>query len=354
MKVVFRVDASQYIGSGHVMRCLVLAEALRLNGHMVIFATREQNADLNVFIKKKGFNLIRLMQPSVWKVPNSTDDYEAWLQVSEIQDYQDFVTKVTEVDLVIVDHYGLNALWHTKVKETLQCKLMVIDDLVRSHKADIVLDQTLNRRTREYTDLHPCLALTGTDYALLKPEFASMREKMLNRSQHQHTILISMGGVDLPNASMNVLTTLLTKKQKLPTTILLSKRSPNYDQVKSFALENRSWVKHIEFVDDMPTLMCQHTIMIGAPGSTSWERGCLGIPSIVVPIADNQKTIAQELKNSNAVKVVELNDISANLLNALQEIIAGWESYRRINFDLCDGLGCRRTVQQLDRFMKRC
>lgn len=355
MKVVFRVDASQHIGSGHVMRCLVLAEALRFDGHTVLFATREQTSDLNTFINNKGFDLIHLMQPASWLIPETTADYEAWLQVSEEQDYQDFVSKVVNVDLVIVDHYGINADWHNKVKETLKCKLMVIDDLVRLHNADIVLDQTLNRCQKEYTDLHPCLALTGTDFALLKPDFAYVRESLLKKqSPQKHTILISMGGIDQPNASLSVLTALLNEEKRLPVTVLLSQRSPNYEQVKSFALKHGEWVEHIEFVDDMPALMSQYSIMIGAPGSTSWERACLGIPSIIVPIADNQNTIAQQLEQANAVKVVGLNDITADLSSALQEIMTQWESYSRHNFALCDGLGCKRTIQQLNRFMKTC
>jgi UDP-2,4-diacetamido-2,4,6-trideoxy-beta-L-altropyranose hydrolase len=354
MKVVFRVDASQYIGSGHVMRCLVLAETLKLGGHVVSFATRAQTSDLNIFIKNKGFELIHLMQPTLWQTPQNTADYEAWLQVSEKQDYQDFVSKVMKADLVVVDHYGINADWHHQVKHDLECTLMVIDDLVRKHDADIILDQTLNRRPHEYTGLQSCLALTGTDYALLKPGFGSVRESLQKQPPKKHTILISMGGIDQPNASLRVLNTLQNEMQKLPTTVLLSKRSPNYEQVKAFALAHSAWVEHIEFVDDMPAFMSKYSIMIGAPGSTSWERACLGIPSIIVPIADNQNTIAQELAAAKAVKVVKLNNITTELVTALEEIITHWECYSRYNFALCDGLGCQRTIQQLKRFMKVC
>ena len=94
--------------------------------------------------------------------------------------------------------------------------------------------------------------------------------------------------------------------------------------------------------------------MIGAPGSTSWERACLGIPSIIVPIADNQNTIAQQLEEANAVKVVKLNNIANELSGALQEIITHWQRYRTHNLALCDGLGCKRVTLQLKRFMKLC
>jgi UDP-2,4-diacetamido-2,4,6-trideoxy-beta-L-altropyranose hydrolase len=351
VKVVFRVDASQYIGSGHVMRCLVLAQALKLDGHTVVFASREQVSDLNAFIKSKGFELINLVQPTLWLIPKNTADYAAWLQISEEHDYKDFLSKVISADLVVVDHYGINANWHHHVKSYLGCRLMVIDDLVRAHNADIILDQTLNRRACEYTKLNKCLALTGTDYALLKPEFALKRGVLKNQQPQKHTILISMGGVDQPNASLKVLNTLLDEMQHLPITVLLSKRSPNYEQVKAFAQEHSAWVEHIEFVDNMPDLMIRHSIMIGAPGSTSWERACLGIPSIIIPIADNQNTIARQLEQAKAVKVVELNNITHELINALHEIMGDWESYSKHNYALCDGLGCKRTVQQLNKFI---
>lgn len=355
MRVVFRVDASQHIGSGHVMRCLVLAEALRDNGYSVLFATRAQVADLNDFISSKGFSVIDLMQPSYWQTPTSSADYAAWLQVSEIEDSQDFIYKVENADLVIVDHYGINIKWHKQVKQHLSCTLMVIDDLVREHEADIVLDQTLNRDALEYTKFRDCLALTGTDYALLKPGFRSSRETLFHKGEpNKHTILISMGGVDLPNASLSALVALQHLEEKILTTVLLSKRSPNYEVVKTFVNTNSDWVNHVDFVDNMPEFMTKYSIMVGAPGSTSWERACLGIPSIIVPIADNQQTIAQQLESANAVKVVELENIKSDLVASLKEILSQWQNYRAHNFALCDGLGCDRALKQLKRFMEQC
>ena len=354
MKVVFRVDASQHIGSGHVMRCLVLAEALRLEGHKVLFATRSQVSDLNTFIKSKGFELIPLKQPSSWLIPKHTGDYTAWLQVRVEQDCEDFLSKVNSANLVIVDHYGITANWHEKVKRRLGCVLMVIDDLVREHYADIVLDQTLNRYSLEYTQIKPCLALTGTDYALLKPDFSVVRSRMQSLSPQNHRLLISMGGIDKPNTSLRALNALASQSKKINTTVLLSQRSPHFEEVKAFALAHAEWVEHVEFVDDMPNFMNNYTVMVGAPGSTSWERACLGIPSVIVPIADNQLTIAQQLEKAKAVKVIELDNIEDEIIPAINEIISQWASYRANNLLLCDGLGCMRVVTQLKRLIKSC
>ena len=150
MKIVFRADSSIYIGSGHIMRCLVLASMLREHGHQVSFACRPQKGDLLDFVRNKGFEVKELIVPSEWSTPKSSADYEAWLQVPWNVDVDSFVSKFDSVDLVIVDHYGINAEWEKHCKTQLQCKLFVIDDLLRPHNADMILDQTLSRTPSEY------------------------------------------------------------------------------------------------------------------------------------------------------------------------------------------------------------
>lgn len=330
------------------MRCLALAEELRDTGYEITFATREQASDLNSFILENRFKLINLKKPQKYQLPRGTADYARWLQIPEKEDAEDFISKMTDIDLVIIDHYGINRNWHELVKKELGCKVMVIDDLVREHNADLIVDQTLNRKHSEYSKLQRCIALTGTKYALLKPGFAVARKKLKHSPKQKNKILITMGGIDQPNASLQVLKALLGMKLEIPTTVLLSERSPNYESVKTFALANPSWVEHVDFVCDMPTFMSKYSIVIGAPGSSSWERACLGIPSILVPLAENQNAIAEELEKADAVKVVKLNDITKDLSYALDGIISCWENYSVNNFELCDGLGIERIIMNIN------
>ncbi len=355
MKVVIRVDASQHIGSGHVMRCLVLAEALKDDGQEVMFATREQMSDLNAFIVQKGFGVIALQQPSEWKTPRDTADYAVWLQMTEEEDADDFIEKAGHADLVIVDHYGISKYWHDKIKAKLGCTLFVIDDLVRANSADLLLDQTLNRAANEYVlSAENSMALTGTDYALLKPEFAKVRHQLKTELRPNHKILISMGGIDQPNASLAVLESLSKHIPKIPTTVLLSQRAPNYESVRSFAVSHSSWVEHIDFVENMANFMAQYTVAIGAPGSTSWERACLGIPAIIVPIAENQKDIATALKKAKAAEVIQLDEIDETMAIMLERVMENWSLYREANFALCDGKGCDRVIAHIKKVMNVC
>lgn len=354
MRVVFRVDASIHIGSGHVMRCLVLAQELKRIGYNVLFATREQKADLNTLINTRGFEVIALQKPYEWSTPSHSSDYAAWLQMTEEQDCLDFIKKVKYADLVIVDHYGIGATWHEIVKNKLNCILTVIDDLVRVHRAHIVVDQTLNRQPTSYEKIFPCKALTGTDYALLSPEFTKQRQNQQQNSPSSHNILITMGGIDKPNATLEVLKALATVKKPHPTTVLLSQRAPHYSAIKRFAEKHPDWVKHIEFVDNMASFMSQFSLAIGAPGSTSWERACLGIPSILVPIADNQNDISKALVNAKAVKLIKLEDISNQLISTIEYLVKYWQYYSKQNLALCDGMGVKRVTQTLQEALQTC
>jgi len=349
MNIVIRADASIHIGSGHIMRCLVLANALREQGHTVSFASRPQQGDRVEFVRNKGFEVYELVIPAYWQSPQNSADYVAWLQVPWQKDAESLIHQVDNVDLLIVDHYGLNADWELLVKNSLLCKVFAIDDLVRKHQADLILDQTLLRNSLEYKDINPrSVVLVGCDFALLKPNFISYREKALEVSvlPLEVKILISMGGVDQPNATLQTLEALSKIIGNKPSvTVLLSSAAPHYQSVKNFSLEHSSWVNHIGFVENMAELMLAHHIAIGAPGGTSWERACLGIPSIIIPLADNQQTISAKLVQVGAVIRVDLDDISSSLLSAYQTIIGEWSTMSMVNFSLCDGLGLLRITQ---------
>ncbi|MCV5261658.1 UDP-2,4-diacetamido-2,4,6-trideoxy-beta-L-altropyranose hydrolase, partial [Escherichia coli] len=102
-----------------------------------------------------------------------------------------------------------------------------------------------------------------------------------------------MGGIDAPNATFKVLESLCGKVEA-KFTVLLSPRAPHFDQVKELCA-SRADVSHLDFVSDMASLMLEHDIAIGAPGTTSWERACLGLPNVIVPLAENQQLICKQL-----------------------------------------------------------
>lgn len=363
VNIIIRTDASVHIGSGHVMRCLVLAQGLTQLGHLVRFVCRPQAGDLITFIESKGFCVSTLAPPSIELIPTTSADYAAWLQVPWQQDAQDLLAEVAASELIIVDHYALNADWQLCIQQALHCKIMVIDDLAREHHADLILDQTLLRRADEYQSQSKpefqsqlqaqenhdeSTILTGCKFALLNPQFSYYRADALANDvlSSRPKLLLSMGGIDQPNATLLVLKALaeLPKLSRPLVTVLLGLRAPHYLEVKAFCLQHSDWIKHIDFVDNMAALMLQHQVAIGAPGTTSWERACLGLPSIIIPLAENQQTISRNLVAVDAAYKIERDDITDHLLSCYQKLLKNWPQLRANNLKLCDGLGLKRVL----------
>ena len=348
MKVVFRVDASLLIGSGHVMRCMVLADELKRKGHNILFACTPLDGDLRSFISDSGFDVVTLPVPKHEVTPKHQSDYVSWLQKSVLEDVQDFISTVTSADLVITDHYAIGKEWQRIAINSLNCRLLALDDLARCHQADLILDQTLGRNKLDYHESNSQV-LAGCEYALLKPKFANERESALSRTLTEGVpkILISMGGVDAPNATLKVLES-LHWQIRAEFTVLLSPRAPHFKEVKAWCL-NRSNVRHIAFVSDMAALMLKHDIAIGAPGTTSWERACLGLPNIIVPLADNQQMICEQLVKCKAAKKVAIDDIDKCMLQLYQSTLEQWGQYKSANLALCDGRGAKRVAFELEQ-----
>jgi len=354
LKIIFRVDSSVYIGTGHVMRCLVLANALTKQGNVVSFASRGQPGDLIGFIRNKGYEVHELAKPALCRVPINNADYEAWLQVPWQQDADSLIQQIDTADVLIVDHYGLNADWERYVKKSLGCKVIVIDDLVRDHDADMIIDQTHLRAPQEYKLINSNTeVLAGCAFALISPLFSDYRAKLpLTKTLcSKPKVLVSMGGIDSVNATLKVLKELVHKDCLI--TVLLSPQCPSYSNVVSFCHLNSNKVTHLDFTDDMAGLMSQHDIAVGAPGSTAWERACLGIPSIIIPVAENQNTNCVNLLKAKAVLHVELEKISEKLQMSYDNLVENFTLLRTANLALCDGLGVRRVSSEINLMLQR-
>jgi len=336
-----RTDASLPIGSGHVMRCLTLAEALRDAGGTIAFITRNHPGNLNDYIKSKGFNIHSLPDRNESNLPVSLSGYEKWLGVKQEQDAKETIQALSGVhpDWLIVDHYALNEDWETHLRKN-SSKLMVIDDLSNSHHdCDVLLNQNLGSKKNDYQNKVPenCQLLLGCDYALLRPEFAKLRIKALEKrksTKEIKTILVSMGGSDNQNITYDILQQL---GDKFNIVVVLGGSSPHNEIIKAYAKD-----ENIEVIingRNMAELMLNADLAIGAGGSTSWERCCLGLPTLLYVTADNQKIIANNLAQLGAVIII------GNLKESLQNILNDfslWQSMTEKSQAICDGLGVKR------------
>lgn len=346
MNILIRVDASVWIGSGHVMRCLVIADAMRELGWDVKFACLPQKGDMCDFISSRGYQVIKLIAPIVWKIPQSTSDYSAWLQRDIEDDAFDTLKYLNKIDWLICDHYALDEKWQKIIRSYSIVKIIAIDDLVRKHNAEIIIDQTLNRKESEYQSSN--LVLSGTNFALLNNNFKKLRNLAESRvyKTNNPRILVSMGGVDLPNASLKVLNSLVEWNEFESITVLLSNRSPNFTKIKEFSKLHKK-IKHIPFTSDIANLMLNHDIAVGAPGSTSWERACLGLPSIIIPLAENQADICYQLEKEGICLKLNLSEVEVNLIKKIKYILLNSKELSLKSLSLCDGKGCERVIKEI-------
>ena len=363
MKVAFRVDASLQMGSGHVMRCLTLAKALRAMGAECHFLCREHQGNMLGQIRAAGHHIhpLALVEDSaVVQAQQGTLAHAAWLGTSQQEDAQQSidVLQSLQLDWLVVDHYALDACWHRQLRALCR-NLMVIDDLAdREHDCDLLLDQTFGRHVADYQRLVPenCKLLCGSRFALLRPEFAALRLDSLARRAKQSVIkhiLITMGGVDQANATAAVLDALaeVAHVAALRVTVVMGAKAPWLEAVRQQVLQLPFAVDVLVDRHDMADLMAMADFAIGAAGSTAWERCCLGLPCIMVILADNQRTVAAGLQAAGAAQVIAATDAIRDQLPGL--FAAFLEKPQRIQemsmaaSQITDGAGVQAVVQAL-------
>lgn len=362
MLVVFRVDASIEIGTGHVMRCLTLADQLMQFGCSCVFLCREHEGNLGRLIVTRGYE-IRWLTGLSGKIPggNNWNAHAAWLGESWEADAEQTVgaLKGYDVDWLIVDHYALDSQWERHLSSSVG-RLMVIDDLVdRNHSCDLLLDQTYLRTSDEYNGLvgAGCKLLCGSHYTLLRPEFARWRSKSLAKRTQASVgrILINMGGVDKENVTEKVLGAMegsqLSDSTEL--VVVMGGHSPSLASVRHAAALNRFSVTVQTDVDNMAELMTSCELAIGAAGATSWERCCLGLPTVLIVIADNQIGVANVLReNGSAFAVNSIKHIDRELPQVLDRIVNNidvMESVSKSASKVVDGKGAHRVALELMR-----
>lgn len=363
MRIVFRADASVQIGTGHVMRCLTLADELACQGHECRFLCREHEGHLGELITSKGYGLTLLPPRSDSDLDTESrdsDDYALWLGVPWQEDASQTLELLApwKPDWLVVDHYALDAQWERAVANAVS-RIMVIDDLAnRPHECALLLDQNLGRVGSDYDDLLPddCHRLIGPGYALLRPEFAKLREQSLKRRQppELRRILVSLGGVDCTNVTGQVLDALAESALPVSTEldIVMGAAAPYLDEVRQQAdcLPFKATVS--VNVTDMAERMCLADLSIGAAGSTSWERCCLGLPAIVLVLADNQKCSAESMSKHGVAVIVEIVDKIGSTFTWFEDedqVLRDLFSMSYAAKELVDGAGCRRLVEKLDK-----
>ncbi len=365
MNVLIRADVSVNIGTGHVMRCLVLAEMLEKHGAEIQFVCRDFGDGLTSLVKSKGYHLFTLPEPLVPYERNGVEDpaYAEWLGTHWSEDVRQTIDIIEstdiDLDLLVVDHYALDYRWHNEMREYAE-KLMVIDDLAdRKLDCDFLLDQTFERKKDVYDLLVPerCVKLIGSHFALLRPEFEKKRTEAIEKrsaSSVINRVLVSVGGTDPYNVTNMVLDALelVGWQDAACVDVVLGKSAPYYRQIEQKSKTSKLQINLLSDVSNMAELMLAADLAIGAVGVTSWERCCLGLPSVAIVVSDNQILAANNLGSAGVVlNLGKFSEITANeIANNIQYLVENEGAIRAISeksFTVTDGAGACRVVQKV-------
>lgn len=288
--VVFRVDASVKIGSGHVMRCLTLAGQLKETGSEVIFICSDLPGNLASLIVKDGYRVFLIPYLKVSKD-------EKWKR--DLENTVNLLTALNNpIDLLVVDHYGLDYRWEAPLRKFVK-EIMVIDDLAnRQHDCNILLDQNLYQNmNKRYEGLVPlnCKKMLGPKHALLRPEFYEARRKLRPRDGIVKRILVFFGGSDPTNETVKALRAIqMLNRPDIAVDVVVGMSNPFKAEIQQICATMPKTSYYCQ-VNNMAELMTVADLAIGAGGTATWERCFLGLPSIVVAVAENQVVTSQAL-----------------------------------------------------------
>jgi UDP-2,4-diacetamido-2,4,6-trideoxy-beta-L-altropyranose hydrolase len=343
------------------MRCLTLANALQKRGSECQFICRNNKDNLIEYIRGQGYLVLELPTVDVkLQLADGDPIHASWLGVDWKTDAEQTLDAIKGgyYDWLVVDHYAIGANWE-KALYLKSRQILVIDDLAdRPHNCNLLLDQTLCRSKHEYKSLvgKNTGLLLGAQYSLLRPEFAEWRRYSLHRAPRHNLrqLLLSMGGVDRDNVIGQTLTTLGTCEflTDIKITVVMGPLSPWLSQVESQASEMRHLTQVLSGVNNMAELMANSDLAIGAAGGTSWERCCLGLPSILIVLAQNQLTLARTLAGLGAARLIEekekIQDDLPRILKSLIEVPSELEAMHSISSALIDGEGALEVVKALE------
>lgn len=320
MNVIIRADASTSIGSGHVMRCLTLAHRLKKEENAkVVFVMRVLPGNLIDVVDKQGFEVLQLL-PANQKY--SLNGYGLWLTVPIEVDAQQTIEVLQYylqehgcdvADRLIVDSYALDEQWELLLR--LYCnEIMVIDDLAnRRHDCDILLDQNfyLNKDVR-YVGLVPehCKMLLGPEYALLREEFREAKKHLRKRDGIIKNILVFYGGSDLTNETekaIKALVQLHDEGYNFTADVITGVSNSRREKIKKLCSKYH-FLHYYCQVSNMAEFMNKADLMLGAGGSTTWERLYMELPSLVTAVAENQIQGCEDCSQAGIIEYLGIND----------------------------------------------
>jgi UDP-2,4-diacetamido-2,4,6-trideoxy-beta-L-altropyranose hydrolase len=346
MNLIIRSDASVEIGTGHIMRCLALAQALQEQGGQAIFVFANKSSALENRLLLEGMQVVYLSVES-----GSTEDAKQTMNFSLIFNAQ----------WIVIDGYQFGSEYQKIIKNS-GVNLLFIDDYGHAeiYSADLVLNQNISAQSEwyQYRSPHTQLLL-GERYTLLRKEFTTWRGYQKQITDNVKNILITLGGSDPNNITAWILEALqLVKIPSLHLTVVIGGSNPHHKSLEYLAHKCIHSIRLLKDVVDMPQLIAEADLAIAAGGSTNWELALLGLPSLILTLAENQSAIAQTLHEKGIViSLGHAEEVKQeDFLYQFESLCYDRQKREKMSQagqTLIDGKGCDRILVKLQKALLR-
>ena len=342
MRVVFRVDASGDVGFGHLSRCINLAEVLRSRGNEVLFICREDEAKSFRALEDRLFATVLLPMLPVGETVNQQEDAQQTIQALQGE----------RPDWLVVDSYTLDKDWEQLLRPHV-AKIAVIEDLSgREHDCDLLIDQNYSERSAaSFEKFVPktCELLLGPRFALIGDQFRKLRRLKSKPAPELKRIFVFCGGSDPQNLTQQVIDEIsCSELSNIAVDVVVGAQNKTFN--REAALKLNANIEIHNAGGEFARIMSIADLAIGAGGTTSWERMCLGIPSIIASIAENQNSACEKLGRDGLINY--LGTQPSLKPGAIRDAVVEAKTSFASLFDqvergqiLVDGRGCERVAE---------
>jgi UDP-2,4-diacetamido-2,4,6-trideoxy-beta-L-altropyranose hydrolase len=338
MKIAFRCDASAGIGTGHLMRCLTLADELKRRGAECYFVLGAHDLQFHQRVREEG-HISVVVPPLMAPADTAVNDDAARTQSG----------LGGGMDWLVVDHYGLDLRWEKQLRPNA-ARIMVIDDLaMRSHDCDLLADPTVGRVAADYVSLTPdgCTVLAGGRYALLRSEFTRLAAQPLPSPDGDQRLHLGFGGGAWHGNAWQLLLALADRFPDLSMTANAASASGMPDRVRALPPRVDVRISSVSVAGDMAGC----TVAIGAPGSMTWERLCLGLPFACLTTHPTQETpVALLARNGYLIDLGPFRTPDESMLHVIATFLQDHErlaAFSQRGREAVDGRGRLRIADAL-------
>lgn len=359
--ICFRVDSGWAIGTGHLMRCLSLADTFKKRGFDCVFLCRNHDGNAADLVVSRGHQF-RLLGPATGVDPK---DQATWIGCDMAQDAAETAAAISDIcgeagaQILFVDHYSLSAPWEQALRTSCR-RLAVLDDMNdRPHDCDLLVDQNLGKTASLYDGLVPrhAVVLAGAGFAPIRPEFAEERPQSLVRrgsGEMERRIFVAYGGMDADNSSALTIDAIeqlrrMPEFADLAADVVISSRAPHIDRLQRQIADAGLHMRlHVD-TPDVARLMSHAIVSCGGGGVTALERCVVGLPTIMLIQAVNQEQMGDRIEGSGAGCVIGYSSTATveEIRDALGALLADPHALAEMSTAaaaLCDGHGLKRIA----------